>query len=94
MRIIKDRCNGCTECCKFMAFPFPDKPKKGFYDFYNKRGCQVKYIDGIAWVIVPFACPKLTENGCGDYENRPDGCKVFDGRTHPISKGYCKIERD
>jgi Fe-S-cluster containining protein len=91
---IENSCNGCIECCKFMTVQFPGMAKADFYDFYNKRGCDVKYIDGVTWVVVPFVCPELTESGCRDYPNRPEACKIFDGRKHPIAKGFCKIVPD
>jgi len=77
-----------------MTFQFPDKPQKGFYYFYKERGCEVKYIDGTAWVIIPFECPRLTDGGCRDYESRPGACRAFDGRKHPIAKEFCKIDSD
>ena len=88
---IENRCNGCIECCNYMTFRFPGRQKDDFYDFYNQRGCEVKYADGVTWVVIPFVCPKLTETGCGNYEDRPGACMAFDGRNHPVAKEFCKI---
>jgi Fe-S-cluster containining protein len=75
-----------------MTFQFHGEYEDDFTEFYKERGCEVKLIDGVIWVVVPFVCPRLTDTGCRDYENRPYPCKVFDGRNHPIAKEFCKIE--
>ena len=94
MQIIDDKCNGCIECCKYMTFQFHGEYEDDFQEFYKERGCEVKIIDDVTWVIVPFPCPRLTDTGCRDYANRPYPCKVFDGRNHPIAKEFCKIATD
>jgi len=90
-------CMSCLECCKWMIFtvPYSVNTLKAFYanQYYLARGCRVVDVGHSRYVqvLVPSICPQLNEDfGCMIYENRPEACRLYDGRKDPFLKNICK----
>lgn len=76
-------CIECRKCCVDVAFHTPyTNDREDVIDFYTVRGFEVtKERDGYLMITVNnYPCPKLTPEGCGVYETRPEVCKKFDGK--------------
>lgn len=77
-----DLCVKCQACCKcigiYTAYPYDVATA----EFYTIRGFKVIDKNGYVFLHMDLPCPKLTENGCSIYENRPAVCAEFDGRIH------------
>jgi len=90
--IIKSKlCKNCARCCQVMVLPVArplNKSMEGsMTDWMNVRGCEVvAETPTELFVKVSHPCPHLGKSYegyyCDIYENRPYGCKEFDGRTH------------
>lgn len=85
-------CLSCMECCKIMAFTYPVHiVDNTFVDFYRARGCEVRFYNNLAYVIVPMPCPHLDKKkGCTIYNSRPIACRMYSGIEDPIIKDKCK----
>jgi len=92
--LIENKCKGCTECCKELAFQFDGMVDSTFREFYKVRGCMLRYLKDSTFLTIPTPCQHLRDYGCKIYDERPENCRQFDGRTHPLLKGICKLEAD
>ena len=57
--------------------------------FYNTRGCRIITTDGLPLVVIPIACPYLSDAGCVIYDHRPLACQMYDGRRDVIMRHTC-----
>ena len=89
-------CGGCTECCKApTVFHYIQKGLKGNYPdlIHWKRISRrrakklnphaVKFAKGHG-TVSHFRCTKLTDSGCGVYEDRPLVCSKYLGDNEAI----------
>jgi len=84
-------CMSCLECCKWIIFTVPYSVNA--FQYYMARGCRVMDVGRSRYiqVLVPSICPQLNEIfGCAIYENRPEACRLYDGRKDPFLKDICK----
>jgi Fe-S-cluster containining protein len=81
-------CKECGECCKHIVLPIEKPLDKALFDGWaDARGLEVVgHLGGRVLVKIDHPCPHLTksEEGwiCDQYEDRPDGCRNFDGRYY------------
>jgi len=90
-------CIGCQECCKWITFTISveDKKRHKFLcDFYKARGIQVVEHSNSIEVMIETICPHLTKYGCNIYGERPEACRIYDGRKDPLMKDFCKLDRN
>lgn len=87
-----DLCLQCLECCKILTFEItiPVFQFANTVKFYEARGCEVKTAGGKFYVVVNYPCPNLTAEGCRIYSTRPNVCRQYDGRLHPLMAPVCK----
>lgn len=87
-------CKTCGACCKVMVLPVVKPLQKAVMEeWLEARGCEVVREDGGAmYVKVDLPCPHLMKSdegwSCDTYENRPAGCRMFDGSKYDFLK--CK----
>lgn len=86
----QELCLQCQECCKVLGVPspFPIDYAAG-REFYERRGCKVVNVEGRLVVAVESRCPELTSFGCRSYDNRPEWCRLYDGRKDAILRDKC-----
>lgn len=79
------------ECCKTLVIPF-HYYKLGEDDikFYKMRGTEFITTDKGPFMVLPFPCPYLTDEGCSIYKNRPKICREYDGREVLFMKYKCR----
>lgn len=95
MRTLSEACQSCGKCCKCLVLPVKKKKslqKSVMEEWLGARGCDiVKEDPDTMYVMVNQPCPSLLEqrwkNGtttysCGIYKSRPEGCRIFDGRSY------------
>jgi hypothetical protein len=90
MKTKSEQCQECGKCCKCMVLPLAmpmQKSESVMMDWLDARGCQiVGHTEDILYVKIDHPCPSLTKSGnsfgCGVYNSRPEGCRVFDGRNY------------
>jgi hypothetical protein len=81
------QCQHCGKCCKCMVLPVQRPLQKSvFLDWLQARGGKViAEAPDVLYVKIDSICPRLEKsNGrvsCRPYEERPPGCRVFDGST-------------
>jgi len=87
-------CNVCARpgyCCNGFRLTYKDglykEPSLELANARMKREGKPFKAVGHFWNgAVKFSCPLLDENGrCGDYENRPETCRMFE----PTSDNLC-----
>ena len=83
-------CIECQECCKTLAVPYYTADNDTI-EFYSIRGCERVINDQGAYLLIPFSCPHLIEDGCDIYEDRPEVCREYDGRKVLFMKDKCKL---
>ena len=82
-------CIKCQACCKLIAIPMK-QPSAAAMKFYRTKGCRLAYNSyKVLCLVVPSICPQLTKDGCKIYDNRPEDCRVYDGRKDPLLKSVC-----
>ena len=80
-------CLRCLECCKVLTFGFLyNEEMEGFY---RTRGCLTHKVEDMLFVEVDSWCQHLSFLGCTIYAERPESCRVYDGRRHPVLKDRC-----
>ncbi len=80
-------CKTCGNCCKAMVLPVrkPALLKKAqTEEWLSARGARIVSEDAeTLYVKVDLPCPHLNKSDegwtCDQYENRPEGCREFDG---------------
>ena len=77
-------CIECQECCKILKIPVGRFLDYNARDFYNARGIDIIFHEGMLMFLLPHTCEKLTPEGCRIYEDRPLACRVYDERTDPV----------
>lgn len=83
-----DLCLRCLECCKVLLFRV--QADKLTVEFYETRGFKIyRPAPGLHFVEVPYECQHLTGFGCKIYPERPEVCRIYDGRKHPVMKTKC-----
>ena len=75
------------ECCKSMTFKVPGDDY--IVKYYKARGCTVKDTEKGILISVPIECPELTAFGCRIYPDRPQLCRVMNGRLDPMTRDKC-----
>jgi len=81
-------CRSCGKCCQIMIFPIVLPVNKSlFEDWLKIRGGRIVKSDNTLYAEIYAPCPYLnkSESGifsCSIYDNRPDGCKQFDGTKY------------
>lgn len=85
-------CIECQECCNWITFILPslsDDQK----EFYEKRGCMiVDHGEDSYGVVVPSTCQYLGLGiGCAIYSERPELCRIYDGRVDPFMINHCQL---
>jgi len=86
-------CRDCRACCKEIHFEqqFPEVEQSlAALQFYRSRGLNVLVENRTLLIRVPHICQYLTSTGCSDYTNRPQACRLYDGRKDPFLKDICK----
>ena len=90
---IKSPCLDCLECCKNISYEIEMKgPLRLYEEFATVRGLKIsKVVGNRVYILIPLACPHLTNEGCEIYEFRPEVCRIYDGRRDPALKEKCKL---
>jgi Fe-S-cluster containining protein len=87
-----DLCLNCLACCKKFGVPMSYETyasDKKFYQFRSEK--VIPLIPGIAVLLVlNDTCKFLTDKGCSVYSDRPDACRIYDGRKDLIMREKCK----
>jgi len=80
-------CQHCGKCCESIVLPV-QKPleKSVMLEWLEARGGEIVAEQPETWYIkLNSPCPRLEKSGgrvlCKGYENRPQGCRIFDGTT-------------
>ena len=90
-------CIDCNWCCTHFVFRVGGKQKQVEMQlrFFEEWGCTVAYNQRLdCWeVAADWACKHLQIDGrCGIYENRPEICRHFNGKTQSITMARnCKL---
>lgn len=98
-------CLECLECCRHLVFVVRPRPRVGqslgdcveeLERFYRVRGCEIRGLKNSwggteTWLAdVPLPCPHLTPRGCDFYDERPEVCRLYDGRRDPVMRERCR----
>jgi Fe-S-cluster containining protein len=92
MKVLSQVCRDCGECCKFMVLPVISSMNKSIMESWIKaRGCEVlKDAGSTIYVKINVPCPHLNKSensfSCSIYADRPEGCRLFDGRNYDFLK--------
>lgn len=88
-------CLQCLACCKSLLFKV--SAARESLEFYRARGIRILHPSNLTgnffYVEVPHVCKHLTSKGCAVYDNRPESCRVYDGRTNVLTKDICLWSR-
>ena len=85
-------CKTCGNCCKVMVLPLVKPLQKAVMEeWITTRGCEVlREDDDTMYVKVDLPCQHLNKGDdgwtCDVYEDRPLGCKEFDGTKYDFLK--------
>lgn len=82
-------CLSCQLCCTRTLMPVSLRDKEEMA-FYETKGFRFFSMDRRIFTVLYTKCPHLTKSGCKIYENRPKGCKDYDGRLDPLLTKACK----
>ena len=77
-------CLKCFKCCKEFSVVTAYEWDVEAVHFFETRGFKCNKLvlknRNLIELSMPVTCPHLTETGCGIYETRPKGCRIYDGR--------------
>lgn len=92
----KNPCLECFECCKNISFSLKlEGPLYLYKQFAEVRGIEVaKIVDDKIYFLIPYPCPHLTRVGCRIYSERPEVCRIYDGRRDNAIKDRCKLSTE
>ena len=85
----QQECLKCGECCKWLTFSVSIPPNMfaRYLNYYKTHGCRiikVKKDQGHIALMVPSVCHKYSfGQGCVVYNDRPQLCRLYDGRNDP-----------
>jgi hypothetical protein len=94
--LMTDICKNCGKCCQCLVLPVVKPLQKALMgDWLKVRGCEIVSEDESAvYVKVDSQCPHLKKSinpveqesgwSCEIYNERPEGCRIFDGRNVPF----------
>jgi len=115
MKTLSTLCRECGRCCQSLVLPVAKPLQKAIMESWlDARGCEVVgENEDTFYVSVNSPCPHLVSSGrksglsksgsfaCDIYENRPEGCRIFDGSKYDflncawksIPKNYITLEK-
>lgn len=85
---LSELCKTCGHCCQCMVLPVRKPLNKAMMqEWIESRGCQIIQEDPeTIYVKIDFPCPHLIKSNnewiCDVYENRSEGCRIFDGTSY------------
>ena len=80
-------CQHCGKCCESIVLPVQKPLEKSIMlEWLKARGGEIVAEQAETWYVkLNSPCPRLEKSGgkvvCKGYENRPHGCRIFDGTT-------------
>jgi len=85
------RCLKCMECCKILVIPLAyNADNEAMLAFYKARGHEIQVKNDIPYIVLKENCPHLNlDSGCNIYDNRPEWCRIYDGRFDPFVREKC-----
>jgi Fe-S-cluster containining protein len=81
-------CKRCGNCCKCLVLPVKKPLNKSIMNnWLSVRDCEIVKEDyDSTYVKINYKCPHLVKSVneylCDIYEDRPNGCREFDGRNY------------
>lgn len=92
MKNLSDLCKKCGKCCQAIVLPVSIPIQKSMMvDWLETRGCSiVNETPDTLYIQIDSPCPNLVKSekgfSCSIYADRPEGCRLFDGRNYDFLK--------